>query len=304
MKDLHELPKFRDKLSYLYIEHARIDRHENAIAFHDIEGMTPVPVAGLAVLMMGPGTSVTHAAVRILAVNNCLAIWCGEENVRFYAAGMGGTRGAARLLKQAQLAAVDETRLAVAKRMYTMRFDELIPEGTTIETLRGMEGARVRRAYAEASEASGVPWHGRSYDRGDWRAADPVNRALSAANSCLYGICHAALLSAGYSPAIGFIHTGKQLSFVYDVADLYKTEISIPVAFAVIADGHEDEVERTARMACRDAFRRARLLKRIITDITALMGDTNGDDLCVYDDDEALPADLWTPSSEEPDTVM
>ena len=304
MKDLHSLPKFRDKLSYLYIEHARIDRHENAIALHDIDGMTPVPVAGLAVLMMGPGTTITHAAVRVLADNNCLAIWCGEENVRFYAAGMGGTRSAARLLRQAQLASDEEIRISVAKRMYAMRFDEAIPEGATIEQIRGMEGARVRRAYQEASEASGIPWHGRSYDRGDWKAADPVNRALSAANSCLYGICHAAILSAGYSPAIGFIHTGKQRSFVYDVADLYKTDISVPVAFAVVADGSEEDVERAARMACRDAFRRARLLARIISDIAGLMGDSGEEEFSIFDEDEALPAELWTPSGEEPDTVM
>jgi CRISPR-associated protein Cas1 len=285
-------------LSFLYVEHARIDRHENAIAIHDAEGMTPVPAAALAVLMLGPGTNITHAAVAVLAENNCLVIWCGEENVRFYAMGVGGTRSASRLLRQASLASNEETRLQVVKRMYRMRFEEDLPEDITVEQLRGMEGSRVRTAYARMSQETGIDWSGRSYDRGDWRAADPVNRALSAANSCLYGLSHAAILSAGYSPAIGFIHTGKQLSFVYDMADLYKLSLTIPIAFRAAAGSHVG-LERTVRLACRDLFRETRLVERIIPDIRLALGETGGDGESVFDEDEALPADLWTPSSEE-----
>lgn len=294
------MPKFRDSLSFLYVEHARIDRHENAIAFYDADGMTPVPVASLAVLMLGPGTSVTQAAIRVLAENNCLAIWCGEENVRFYASGMGGTRSAAPLLHQARMASDEDLRLQVVKRMYRMRFEEDLPEEITIEELRGKEGSRVRTAYARMSAETGVPWSGRSYDRGDWKAADPVNRALSSANSCLYGLCHAAILSAGYSPAIGFIHTGKQLSFVYDIADLYKVDLTIPVAFKIAAAAPADP-EREVRLAMRDYFRETRLVERIIPDIRLALGQTGEEQSSEFDEDEALPADLWTPSSEKND---
>lgn len=303
MKDLHTLPKFRDNLSFLYVEHARIEQHEKAIAIYDADGFTPVPVASLAVLMLGPGTSISHAAIQALADNNCLAIWCGEENVRFYAAGMGGTRSAERLLHQAQQAADEAARIEVAKRMYRFRFDEPIPEDATIEQLRGMEGARVRKAYADLSEQFGVPWSGRSYERGDWTAADPVNRALSAGNSCLYGLCHAAILSAGYSPAIGFIHTGKQRSFVYDIADLYKTDVVFPVAFGIAAEAPE-QIGRAVRLALRDAFRETRLVRRIIPDIVALLGDRLDAAESVFDSDPALPADLWTPSGRPPDVEM
>lgn len=299
VKDLHLLPKFRDSLSFLYVEHVVIDKHENAIALHDIDGMTPVPVASLAVLMIGPGSKITHSAITALAENNCLVIWCGEENVRFYACGMGGTRSAERLIHQSNMVSNEETRLQVVRRMYCMRFVEDIPEDLTIEQLRGMEGSRVRTAYAKASAESGVPWSGRNYDRTNWNSGDIVNRALSAANSCLYGLCHAAILSAGYSPALGFIHTGKQLSFVYDIADLYKVGLTVPLAFKIAADS-PPELERTVRLACRDIFRESKLVEKIIPDIRLALGEPeNVQDQSVFDIDDALPADLWTPSSEQ-----
>jgi CRISPR-associated protein Cas1 len=297
MDDLHQLPKFRDALSFLYLEHVRIEQDEKSIAFWDVEGKTPVPVAGLSVLMLGPGTNITHAAIRALADNNCLVIWCGEQNVRFYSFGMGGTRSSAALLRQARLVADEALRLEVVKCMYRMRFREKLSADLTVQQLRGMEGIRVREAYARASRESGVPWSGRSYDRKDWRSTDPVNRALSAANSCLYGVCHAAILSVGYSPALGFIHTGKQLSFVYDIADLYKVELTIPLAFRTAAKNPQD-LERHVRLQCRDVFRESRLIQRIIPDIRRALGDSDDEEQFVPDEDPALPTKLWTPEAE------
>jgi len=298
MDDLHQLPKFRDALSFLYVEHVRIEQEGKSIALYDADGKTPVPVAALSVLMLGPGTNITHAAIRALADNNCLVIWCGEQNVRFYAFGMGGTRSAKGILRQAELAADETRRLEVVERMYRMRFREDLPAGLTVKELRGREGIRVRSAYAHASRETGVPWHGRSYDRSDWRSADPVNRALSCANSCLYGLCHAAILSAGYSPALGFIHTGKQLSFVYDIADLYKVDVTIPVAFQAAKDG-EAELERRVRLCCRDIFRKTRLVQRVVPDIRYALGETQEPGEFAPDQDPALPTDLWTPSWEQ-----
>jgi len=297
--DLHQIPKFRDALSFLYLEHGRIDKHEQSIAFWNEEGMTPVPASSLSVLMLGPGTRVTHAAIGTLADNNCLVRWCGGENVRFYACGMGGTRSSAPLLHQAMLASDETTRLEVVMRMYRMRFLEDLDPSLTVEQLRGKEGIRVRETYAKLSRESGVPWTGRSYDRMDWRSADPVNRALSAANSCLYGLCHAAILSAGYSPAIGFIHTGKQLSFVYDIADLYKVDLTIPLAFQTAANP-PPELERHVRLTLRDIFRETKLVQRIIPDIRLALGDTEDDaEAEVLDEDPALPTELWTPEAEK-----
>jgi CRISPR-associated protein Cas1 len=298
MEDLHALPKIRDAISSLYVEHARIEQHEKSVAIYDQSGVTPVPAASLCVLMLGPGTRITQAAITALADNNCLVVWCGEENVRFYACGTGGTRSAAPLLRQARLATNESTRLEVVKRMYRMRFNESLYEALSVEVLRGMEGVRVREAYARLSRETGVKWSGRSYDRSSWASADPVNRSLSCANSCLYGLCHAAILATGYSPAIGFIHTGKQLSFVYDVADLYKVEVTVPLAFRVAG---EDPVnlERATRLACRDAFRESRLLQRVVPDIREALGaDEEELELFEPDVDPAMPTELWTPESE------
>ncbi len=297
LQDLHALPMFRDGWSYLYVEHCRVDQEAKAIAVHDAAGKAPVPCANLALLMLGPGVSITHAAISVLADHGCLVAWSGEEGVRFYAVGMGETRSASNFLHQAQMWAEPGSRMQVVRRLYQMRFPENLGPEVTIRQIRGMEGARVRDAYAKASKETGVPWSGRSYTRDKWSNADPVNRALSTANSCLYGICHAAVVSAGFSPALGFIHTGKMLSFVYDVADLYKTEITIPTAFHAAAEG-ADGLERRVRLACRDTFASTRLLARIIPDIQTVLAipkpGADADDE-PFDRDSAAPGSLWDP---------
>src|SRR5207245_5675272 len=273
MKDLHLLPKIRDSWSYLYVEHCRIDQEDKAIAIHDARGKVPVPCATLALIMLGPGTTVTHAAVKTLAECGCTVLWTGENAVRFYAQGLGETRSAVRLLHQARLCSDSERRMQVVMRLYRMRFQEEVDDSLTLRQIRGMEGARVRQAYAQASRDSGIPWTGRAYRRDRWSASDEVNRALSAANSCLYGVCHAAILSLGYSPALGFIHTGKMLSFVYDVADLYKTDLTIPMAFRAAAE-KVPNLETRVRYACRESFHTGRLLQRIVQDLDQALSFT------------------------------
>lgn len=269
-RDLHVLPKFADRWSYLYLEHGWLDRDAGSITFHEKEGETHVPIDQLGVLMLGPGTSITHAAVECLAENNCLVCWVGEAGCRLYAHSTGGTHASFRLLRQARLYWDEAARIGVARRMYAKRFPAPFASEITMAQLRGMEGARVRDCYRACAESTGVQWEGRSYRQNDWNAADPLNRALSSANACLYGLCHAAILSAGYSAAIGFIHTGKLLSFVYDVADFYKTEVTIPMAFQTVKDGTHD-VERRTRLACRDIFFEGRLQERILPDIAEVL---------------------------------
>lgn len=315
MHDLHDLPKVRDGLTYLYVEHCRVDQEAQAIAIHDASGVTPVPAAALALLMLGPGTRVTHAAIKALADNGCLAVWCGEEGIRFYAAGMGETRQAAHLLEQARLCLDEKLHLEVVWRMYQIRFPEPLDTRLSIQQIRGMEGARVRDAYQQAARKYGIQWTGRTYDREAWTRSDPVNRALSAANACLYGIAHAAILSAGFSPALGFVHTGKQLSFVYDIADLYKAELTIPVAFEMAA-ANPPGLDRAVRLRLRDAFRERRILKRIIPDIEFVLGlrdsaassssavaadaAESGDAAVIdFNSDPAAPAPLWEPAASE-----
>jgi CRISPR-associated protein Cas1 len=271
MRTLHELPRFADRWSYLYVEMGRLDVDAEGLCFCQINGVTRVPVDQLSVVMLGPGSTVTHAAVKALSQNNCLLAWTGQDGIRLYAASIGGTYSARRLIKQARLASDDTKRLEVAWRMYNFRFAEPVPTIVSLEGIRGMEGIRVRRTYAEASAKYGVEWKGRRYDQDDWNKGDPINRALSAANACLYGVCHAAILSAGYSAGLGFVHTGKMLSFVYDIGDLYKTETTIPAAFKIAAE-NPPELERAVRMECRKTFHEFKLMERIIPDIAEVLG--------------------------------
>lgn len=293
MNDLQLLPKVRDSLSFLYLEHCKVEQDAKSIASYTEGGKTPIPCAALSVLMLGPGTSITHAAITALADNGCLVLWTGEQGIRMYAQGMGESRSASNLIKQAYAVSTPTLRMQVVRQMYQMRFPEVLSPEVTLQQIRGKEGIRVREAYAHASKATGVPWHGRNYDRKDWSNTDPVNKALSCANSALYGICHAAIVSLGYSPGLGFIHTGKTLSFVYDIADLYKADITIPLAFNIAAHNCNN-IEREARIACRDIFRSTRLLARVANDIDNLFSNIKCQEPQVNSDsDSAVPGYLW-----------
>lgn len=274
-RDLQELARFRDRLTYLYVEKGHIEQEDGSVAYVTEQGRVPIPAADLALLLLGPGTTITHKAICNLADCNCTVQWCGEEGVRMYAVGRGGTYQSANLLRQAELACNPRSRREVVRRMYEFRFGETVPPDAHIQTVRGKEGYRVRLAYSKLAEQYGVVWTGRRYDASDWDRGDPLNRAVSAASACLNGIAHAGIVSAGYSTAIGFVHTGKMLSFVYDVADLYKIDLVIPLAFAAVAENDKD-VERRTRLACRDLFHRERFLERLLPDIRRVLGEPEG----------------------------
>lgn len=296
MQDLHLLPKLRDSMSYVYVDQAIIERDVNAIKILKEEGRAQLPATGLAVMLLGPGTSITHAAVKLLTESGCSLVWVGEDGTRCYAQGQGETRKGYRLIRQATMVSDPAMREAVVRRMYEYRFNEDVPADATLQQIRGMEGARMRSVYAFQARRYGVPWEGRNYDRGNWGASDPVNRALSAANALLNGLCHAAIVSGGYSPGLGFIHTGKQLSFVYDIADLYKTEITIPIAFAEAGQG-SDKLESRVRRRCRERFKEVKLLERILPDIDRLLDvvEDTAEAAADYDADQALPGPYWDP---------
>lgn len=279
-RDLQELPKFEDRWSFLYFEKGQIHQHYRSVGYFYNDKVVPVPVESINLIMLGPGTTISHEAIRRIAESRCLVAWTGESGVRFYSAGYAGTYSSRNIIRQAALLSDENERMKVIRRMYIKRFSEDLPDDVTLEQLRGKEGYRVRMTYQRLSEELGVNWSGRNYDQKDWNRGDPVNRALSAANSTLYGIVHAAILASGFTPALGFIHTGKQLSFVYDIADFYKTEITIPVAFSIAAQS-TTEIERKVRLQLRDTFKETRLIKRIIPDIREVLfgnSDSGEDD--------------------------
>ena len=260
---LKSLP-IKDRVSLAFLERGQLDALDGAFVLIDKTGIrTQIPVGSIGCLMLEPGIRVSHAAVALASRVGCLLVWVGEAAVRLYAAGQPGGARSDRLLYQAKLALDDAARLKVVRKMYELRFGEPSPERRSVEQLRGVEGARVRELYKLLAQKYGVTWRGRSYDTSDWNSADPVNRCLSSATACLYGITEAAVLAAGYAPAVGFIHTGKPLSFVYDIADLVKFETVVPAAFRVAASDNPDK-ERAVRLACRDSFRETRLLEKLV----------------------------------------
>ena len=261
----------KERLSVLYIEYGQLDVLDGAFVVVDKNGIrTHIPIGGLACLMLEPGTRVSHAACALAARAGTLLVWIGEAGVRLYSAGQPGGARADRLLYQAKLALEDELRLKVVRKMYALRFGEEPPQRRSVEQLRGIEGARVRETYKRMASKYGVEWKARNYDVDDWGQGDIANRCLSSATACLYGVTEAAVLAAGYAPAIGFIHTGKPLSFVYDIADVYKFETVVPLAFRIAAKSPVN-AEQQVRLACRDSFRETRLLERIIPGIEDIL---------------------------------
>lgn len=267
----------KERSGIIFLRYGELDVIDNAFVLVDVKGVrTQIPIGGLACVMLEPGTRVSHAAVALAARVGCLLVWVGESGVRLYSSGQPGGARADRLLYQARVALDDAARLKVVREMYRRRFGEEAPSRRSIEQLRGMEGVRVRETYKLLAQRYGVNWNVRNYDRKAWDAADTPNRALSSATACLYGLTEAAVLAAGYAPAIGFLHRGKPLSFVYDVADVYKFETAAPAAFETVAKiqkgkGDGSPVERQVRIACRHLFRRTGLLERIIPDIEEML---------------------------------
>jgi len=261
----------KDRLSVLFVEKGNLDVIDGAFVVVDKTGVrTHIPVGSVACLMLEPGTRVSHAAVTLASRVGCLLVWVGDAAVRLYASGQPGGARADRLLYQARLALDDAARLKVVRKMYALRFREEPPERRSVEQLRGIEGVRVRKMYEIIARQYGVEWKNRNYDHSEWESGDIPNRCLSSATACLYGICEAAILAAGYAPAVGFIHTGKPQSFVYDIADIFKFDTVVPVAFR-IASKKPHNPEREVRLACRDAFRQSGLLKRIIPSIEEVL---------------------------------
>ncbi|ATU19687.1 type I-E CRISPR-associated endonuclease Cas1 [Bifidobacterium choerinum] len=287
--ELGELVRFEDRISFVYFEHCVINRKDNAITVTDREGTIYVPAASLSVLMLGPGTNVTHQAMTVIGDNGATVIWVGERGVRTYAFGKPLTHSSRLLQQQARLVSNTRSRLAVARAMYQMRFPGEDVSALTMQQLRGHEGARVRKVYRALSRETGVAWDKRTYDPNDYDAGNEINKALSAAHTCLYAVAHAAIVSLGCSPGLGFVHVGHERSFVYDVADLYKAESSIPVAFHVAADEPED-IGSAVRRAMRDAMYDLSILERMTKDIRGLLNLGNEDSRDEREDDHV---GLW-----------
>lgn len=293
------LPKLKpipikDRMALLFIEKCRVDVVNGAFVMITKDGVhTQIPAGSIACIMLEPGVRISHRAVELAARVGTLIVWVGEAGVRLYASGQPGGARSDKLLYQAKLALDDTARLNVVRKMYELRFGEKPPQRRSIQQLRGIEGIRVKKLYQHLANRYGIRWSGRRYDVQDWSSGDTINRCLSSATACLYGVTEAAVLAAGYAPAVGFIHTGKPLSFVYDIADLIKFDTVIPLAFKIAADTPFNP-EREVRLACRDLFRRKKVLSKLIPLIEEVL-EAGGLEL------PGSPSESVGPAFEEPE---
>lgn len=268
--EIQSLPQVKDRMTFLYLEHCTLGRQDGAITVTDEKGVIHIPAAAISVLLLGPGTRVTHRAMELMGDTGVGVVWVGEHGVRYYAHGRPLSTRSNLLLRQAELVSNTRKHLEVARKMYQLRFPDEDVSKLTMQQLRGREGSRVRKAYRLASQRTGVKWNGREYRPEDFQASDKVNQALSAGHACLYGLAYAVIVSLGCAPGLGFVHVGHECSFVYDIADLYKVEVTVPIAFEVAAE-EPDDLPAVMRRRVRDAMVEHHILERMVHDIRWLL---------------------------------
>ena len=281
--ELQQLPQVKDRMTFLYLERCKLNRRDSAIEVLDDEGTVDIPAAAISVLMLGPGSSITHRAMELIGDVGVTVIWVGEHGVRYYASGRPLTKRAGLLLQQARLVSNQRLHLSVVRKMYEMRFPNEDVSRLTLQQLRGREGSRVREIYRKLAKQYGISWHGREYNPDDFYESNAVNQALSAGHACLYGLAHAVIVALGCSPGLGFVHVGHELSFVYDLADLYKAEVTIPIAFEAASQGLPD-LPAYVRRKTRDGMTEGRILERMVHDLH---------DLLEIEEAEADVVELW-----------
>lgn len=268
------LPQVKDKYPFLYLERGRLEIDDSSIKWIDSEAnVVPLPVATLNALLLGPGTSITHEAVKVAAAANCAVCWVGEDSLLFYAAGHLPTADTRNLRHQLEQAANPEASLAVARRMFARRFPDADLEGKNLKEMMGMEGHRVRSLYQQKAEHYQVGWKGRQFTPGKFNVSDITNQVLTSTNAALYGILCSAVHSMGYSPHIGFIHSGSPLPFVYDLADLYKEDLCIDLAFSLTRELAGQYNKHKVSGAFRERVINMNLLARLAEDIPQMLGE-------------------------------
>lgn len=268
------LPQVKDRYPYLYLERGRLEVDDSSVKWIDCDGaVLPLPIGTVNCLLLGPGTTVTHEAIKVASASNCGISWVGEDSMLFFASGITPTSNTRNFLKQVQAAADSEKSLQVAKRMFARRFPGVDLRGKTLQEMMGMEGTRVRMLYARKASQYAVRWKGRRFTPGRIEDSDTPNRILTAANAALYGILCSSVHAMGFSPHIGFIHSGSPLPFIYDMADLYKENLCIDLAFSMTAELNGQYDRQRVAVAFRQRVLDSKLLESIGGDIEEMLGE-------------------------------
>jgi CRISP-associated protein Cas1 len=267
------LPQVKDKYPFLYLERGRLEIDDSSVKWIDCDNnVVRLPIATVNTLLLGPGTSITHEAVKVMAAANCSVCWVGEDSLLFYAVGQNPTADSRNLRKQMLLASDNKKALEVARRMFARRFPTDDLAGKSLKEMMGMEGYRVNKLYEDMAQKYNVGWKGRSYRPGKFELSDITNQILTSTNAALYGILTSAIYSMGYSPHIGFIHSGSPLPFVYDMADLYKDKVSIHLAFSLTFEMAGRYNRHLASESFRERVIEIDLLEKVGKDIQEMLG--------------------------------
>lgn len=268
--EIQDLPQLKDRLSFIYLEHCKITCDHSALKAEDQEGYVLIPSHAFLVLLLGPGVSITHHAIKVLGESGTTLIWTGESGIKFYGYGKPLSENTDLLLQQAKIVSSPTLHLKAVKKMYSLRYPDEDLTDLTLRQLRGKEGHRMKNEYLKLSKTYNVPWTRRDYEVADFKSGTPINRSLSVANTCLYGICCSVICGMGLSTGLGIIHTGHTMSFVYDIADLYKAELTLPLSFELVAESTEN-IESRVRKAMREKVKSTHLVQRIVKDLAFIL---------------------------------
>lgn len=272
-----------DRHGLVWLDRGRLEVEDGCLRFVTAGGgeLAPgdyqIPHQSLSIILLGPGSSVTHDALRLLARHGCALAAIGEGAVRFYTAPPLMPDSSAIARAQVTLWADPRTRMEVARAMYALRFGEIV-RTRDIAVLRGQEGARIKRSYQLAAERFGVSWKGRNYDRDNPNAGDLPNQAINHAASAMRAAACVAVAAVGAIPQLGFIHEDSGQSFVLDIADLYRHDVTLDIAFGAVKEAQKtgEVIERTTRQRAAKLFRQQAVIPSMIDRIKSLIGPEKG----------------------------
>ena len=274
---------YKDREGLLYLSRGALTARDGALAFRKKSdegdsldsGDYAIPVQGISMIMLGPGSTVSHDALRLLARARTALSAVGEDGVRFYTAPplISNRSGLAR--NQARAWADQDLRLLIARRMYLWRLGEVLPH-KSIEALRGIEGARMKESYRQIANKIGIEWQGRNYDRENPEKTDCPNQALNHASSALEGAAAVAVSATATIPQLGFLHEDPGQSFILDISDLYRDSVIIPCAFRAVKnmeDQPDMNIERVTRRLTGTEITRKNIIPAMIKNIKALFSE-------------------------------
>lgn len=267
------IPQVKDKYPFVYLEHGRLEIDDSSVKWIEATGhVISIPCATVNTILLGPGTSVTHAAIKSMSESNCTVCWIGSDSLLYYATGETPTANTYNLKKQISLYSNSQKKLETARTLFSFRFPDLELKEKSLSEMMGMEGYRVKALYKNVAEKYEIPWDGRNYIPGKINLSDTTNKILTCCNVALYGILLSVVHALGFSPRIGFIHSGCPLPFVYDIADLYKPEVSIDLAFKLTKEMGGEYIKDVVADAFRERICNNNILERSVKDIGKIMG--------------------------------